>query len=152
MDRLFDFGLYFSTTPALYGNFEASGPYFYLPKLESHLEARLWNERFPRGPSPLGISAGTIKATVLIETLWPHSRWVEILYELRGALRGPQLRKVDDIFSFGSRAPSNDAATVIRIASRSPWTRASRAYSQLLYQDLSPSGRARDGWNAGYIP
>src|SRR6185437_6761306 len=79
---LFDFGFYFfhnATELAARG----SGPYFYLAKLEHHLEARLWNEVFAFAQSELGIPQGTIRATVLIETILASFQMDEILYELR---------------------------------------------------------------------
>ena len=79
---LFDFGLYFfhNARTALENG---SGPYFYLPKLESHLEARLWNDVFVYAQDALGIPQGSIKATVLIETILAVFEAEEILYELR---------------------------------------------------------------------
>src|SRR5882757_8547919 len=79
---LFDFGLYFfHNARALVAR--GSGPYFYLPKLESHLEARLWNDVFVAAQAALGIPGGTIRATVLIETIPAAFEMDEILYELR---------------------------------------------------------------------
>ena len=69
-----------------------SGPYFYLPKLESHLEARLWNDVFVAAQDALGIPRGTIRATVLIETILAAFEMDEILYELRDHIGGPELR------------------------------------------------------------
>ena len=88
---LFDFALY------LANNHEAlarggTGPYFYLPKLESHLEARLWNDVFVAAQDALGLPRGTIKATVLIETILAAFEMDEILYELREHSRRTQLR------------------------------------------------------------
>ena len=79
---LFDFGLYFfHNAKALLER--GSGPYFYLPKMESHLEARLWNDVFVHAQQKLGLKRGTIKATVLIETIMAAFEMDEILYELR---------------------------------------------------------------------
>ena len=79
---LFDFGLYvFHNASELAAR--GTGPYFYLPKLESHLEARLWNDVFVFAEERLGLPKGTIKATVLIETLLAAFEMDEILYELR---------------------------------------------------------------------
>lgn len=99
---LFDFGLY------LFHNAEAalaqgSGPYFYLPKLESHLEARLWNEVFVRAQEALGLPVGTIKATVLIETIPAAFEMDEILFELRDHMAGLNCGRWDYIFSFIKR-------------------------------------------------
>ena len=88
---LFDFGLYvFHNARAAIA--AGSGPYFYLPKMESHLEARLWNDVFVYAQDALGLPQGTIKATVLIETLPAAFEMDEILYELRDHMAGPQLR------------------------------------------------------------
>ena len=95
---LFDFGIFFfhNAKPALA---HASGPYFYLPKLESHLEARLWNDVFVTAQRELGIPLGTIKATVLIETVVAAFEMDEILYELRGHSAGLNIGRWDYIFS-----------------------------------------------------
>ncbi len=96
---LFDFGLYFfHNARELLAR--GSGPYFYLPKLESHLEARLWNDVFHLAQSELAISRGTIKATVLIETLPAAFEMDEILYELREHSAGLNCGRWDYIFSF----------------------------------------------------
>jgi malate synthase len=79
---LFDFGLYFFHN-ARELMARGTGPYFYLPKLENHLEARLWNEVFLFAQARLGLPKGTIKATVLIETILAAFEMDEILYELR---------------------------------------------------------------------
>src|SRR5690242_17256191 len=79
---LFDFGLFFFHNAAAQIE-RGTGPYFYLPKMESHLEARLWNDVFTYSEQKLGIPAGTIRATVLIETILASFEMDEILYELR---------------------------------------------------------------------
>jgi malate synthase len=96
---LFDFAVY------LANNHEAlaragTGPYFYLPKMESHLEARLWNDVFLAAQDALGIPSGTIKATVLIETILAAFEMDEILYELREHSSGLNCGRWDYIFSF----------------------------------------------------
>ena len=96
---LFDFGLYF------FHNFSqlainSSGPYFYLPKMESHLEARLWNDVFVFAQSELGVTQGTIKATVLIETILATFELHEIIYELRDHMAGLNCGRWDYIFSY----------------------------------------------------
>ena len=96
---LFDFGLYFfHNARALLDR--GSGPYFYLPKLESHLEARLWNDVFVAAQEALGLGQGTIKATVLIETILAAFEMDEILYELREHSAGLNCGRWDYIFSF----------------------------------------------------
>ena len=88
---LFDFGLYvFHSAKAQLA--AGSTPAFYLPKIESHLEARLWNDVFAFAETAIGVANGTLKATVLIETLPAAFEMDEILYELRGPHRRPQLR------------------------------------------------------------
>ena len=99
---LFDFGLYlFHNAKASLA--QGSGPYFYLPKLESHLEARLWNDVFLHAQAELGIPAGTIKATVLIETIPAAFEMDEILFELRDHMAGLNCGRWDYIFSFIKR-------------------------------------------------
>jgi malate synthase len=96
---LFDFGLYFfHNAQALIA--KGTGPYFYLPKLESHLEARLWNDVFRFAQDELGIPRGTIRATVLIETILAAFEMDEILYELREHSSGLNCGRWDYIFSF----------------------------------------------------
>jgi malate synthase len=96
---LFDFGLYFfHNAKALMA--KGSGPYFYLPKMESHLEARLWNDVFDFAQQELGIPRGTIRATVLIETILGAFEMDEILYELREHSAGLNCGRWDYIFSF----------------------------------------------------
>jgi len=99
---LFDFGLYlFHNAKAALA--QGSGPYFYLPKLESHLEARLWNEVFVHAQQVLGLPNGTIKATVLIETIPAAFEMDEILFELRDHMAGLNCGRWDYIFSFIKR-------------------------------------------------
>ncbi|MPZ57194.1 MAG: malate synthase A [Rhizobiales bacterium] len=96
---LFDFGLYaFHNAQATLA--QGSGPYFYLPKLETHLEARLWNEVFAFTEETLGLPAGAIKATVLIETLPAAFVMDEILWEMRERIIGLNAGRWDYIFSF----------------------------------------------------
>jgi malate synthase len=95
---IFDFGLYFfHNVKALLER--GTGPYFYLPKMENHLEARLWNDIFVLAQQELGIPQGTIKATVLIETILAAFEMDEILYELREHSAGLNCGRWDYIFS-----------------------------------------------------
>jgi malate synthase len=96
---LFDFALFLANNHEALAT-HGTGPYFYLPKLESHLEARLWNEVFVAAQDALGISRGTIKATVLIETILAAFEMDEILYELREHSAGLNCGRWDYIFSF----------------------------------------------------
>jgi malate synthase len=99
---LFDFGVFFFHNAAeLIAR--GSGPYFYLPKMESHLEARLWNDVFVYAQAELGIPRGTIRATVLIETILAAFEMDEILYELREHSAGLNCGRWDYIFSFIKR-------------------------------------------------
>jgi malate synthase len=95
----FDFGMYFShNVNQLLA--KGTGPYFYLPKLESHLEARLWNDVFVFAQEKLGIPNGTIKATVLLETIMGAFEMNEILYELKEHSAGLNCGRWDYIFSY----------------------------------------------------
>ena len=96
---IFDFGLYFFHNARTLLE-KGAGPYFYLPKLENHLEARLWNDVFVMAQKELGIPQGTIKATVLIETILAAFEMHEILYELRKHSAGLNCGRWDYIFSF----------------------------------------------------
>ena len=96
---IFDFGLYFyHNAKQLLDN--GTGPYFYLPKLESHLEARLWNDIFVCAQQFVGVPVGTIKATVLIETIMAAFEMDEILFELKDHSAGLNCGRWDYIFSF----------------------------------------------------
>ena len=129
-----------------------SGPYFYLPKLESHLEARLWNDVFVHAQDALGIPRGTIKATVLIETCSAAFEMDEILYELREHSAGLNAGRWDYMFStikkFRQRPefllPDRDAGH----DDRPVHARLHRAAGQ----DLPPARRLRDGRHGGVHP
>lgn len=95
---IFDFGLYFFHNVKTLLE-KGSGPYFYLPKMESHLEARLWNDIFVSAQEKLSISQGTIKATVLIETILASFEVDEIIYELKEHMAGLNCGRWDYIFS-----------------------------------------------------
>jgi malate synthase len=95
---LFDFGLFFFHNAAALLE-RGSAPYFYLPKLESHLEARLWNEVFVAAQEQLGIPVGTIRATVLVETIFAAFEMEEILFELRDHSAGLNCGRWDYLFS-----------------------------------------------------
>jgi len=103
---LFDFGLYFFHNAQRRLD-KGTGPYFYLPKMESHLEARLWNDVFNLAQDQLGIPRGSIRATVLIETIMAAFEMDEILYELREHSAGLNCGRWDYIFSFIKRFRRN---------------------------------------------
>src|SRR3970282_298535 len=94
----FDFGLYFFHNAKARIK-QGSGVYLYLPKMESHLEARLWNDAFVSAQKGLGVPQGTVKATVLIETILATFEMEEILYELREHSAGLNCGRWDYIFS-----------------------------------------------------
>ncbi len=148
---LFDFGLY------LFHNAErllerGTGPYFYLPKLENHLEARLWNDVFIFSERVLGIPHGTIKVTVLIETILAAFEMEEILYELRDYITGLNAGRWDYIFS-AIKKFRNRADVVFpdraQITMTVPFM---RAYTELLVHTCHKRGAHAIGGMAAYIP
>ena len=148
---LVDFGLYFyHNAAALLRN--GSGPYFYLPKLESHLEARLWNDVFRYAQDALGIPAGTIRATVLIETLPAAFEMDEILYELREHAAGLNCGRWDYIFSF-IKTQRHDPAAILpdrsQVTMQQPCM---RAYTQLAVRTCHRRGAYAMGGMAAQIP
>ncbi|NJL50748.1 MAG: malate synthase A [Blastochloris sp.] len=148
---LFDFGLYaFHNAKATLA--EGSGPYFYLPKLESHLEARLWNEVFLHAESALGIHRGTIKATVLIETLPAAFEMHEILHELRDHIAGLNCGRWDYIFSFVKKLANNNAFILPDRSQVVMGKAFLKAYSQLLIQTCHRRGAFAMGGMAAQIP
>jgi malate synthase len=108
---LFDFGLFFFHN-AKEQLARGTGPYFYLPKMESHLEARLWNDVFVRAQEKLGVPRGSIKATCLIETLPGAFEMDEFLYELREHSAGLNCGRWDYIFSFIKKRAQDPAAVL----------------------------------------
>jgi malate synthase len=148
---LFDFGLFF------FHNAKAqlargTGPYFYLPKLESHLEARWWNDVFVFAQERLGIAQGTIKATVLIETLPAAFEMDEILYELREHSAGLNCGRWDYIFSFIKKT-GLDAAKVLPDRSQVTMDKAFlKAYSLLVIKTCHRRGVHAMGGMAAQIP
>ncbi|WP_404470009.1 malate synthase A [Sutcliffiella horikoshii] len=148
---LFDFGLYFfHNAKVLQEN--GSAPYFYLPKLESHQEARLWNDVFVFAQKELGIEQGTIKATVLIETITAAFEMDEILYELKEHAAGLNCGRWDYIFSFIKKF-RNDPSFLL--PDRSQVTMAvpfMRAYTQLVIQTCHKRGAFAIGGMAAQIP
>eukprot|EP00475_Leptophrys_vorax_P007090 TRINITY_DN1446_c0_g1_i1.p1 TRINITY_DN1446_c0_g1~~TRINITY_DN1446_c0_g1_i1.p1 ORF type:complete len:546 (+),score=158.99 TRINITY_DN1446_c0_g1_i1:163-1800(+) len=105
---LFDFGVFFFNN-AKYLVEQGSGPYFYLPKMESHLEARLWNDVFEFSQSYVGLPVGTVRATVLIETILAAFEMDEIIYELRRHSAGLNCGRWDYIFSFIKKFKNNSS-------------------------------------------
>jgi malate synthase len=148
---LFDFGLFFfHNAKELVAR--GTGPYFYLPKLESHLEARLWNEVFLFAQGKLGIPNGTIKATVLIETLPAAFEMDEILYELRDHSSGLNCGRWDYIFSFIKKFARDPKAVMPDRASVTMTAHFLRSYSLLLIKTCHQRGAQAVGGMAAQIP
>jgi len=148
---LFDFGLYFfHNAKALMA--KGTGPYFYLPKMESHLEARLWNDVFVHAQAALGVPKGTIKATVLIETILATFEMDEILWELRDHSAGLNCGRWDYIFSYIKKF-RNDPTRVLpdraQVTMTSPFM---RAYSQLVIKTCHRRAVHAMGGMAAQIP
>jgi malate synthase len=148
---LFDFGLYlFHNVNALAD--AGTGPYFYLPKIQSHLEARLWNEIFLHAQAALKIPAGTIKVTVLVETLPAAFEMDEILYELRDHIVGLNCGRWDYIFS-SIKTLQSDPSFVLpdrgQVTMEAPFL---RAYTQLLIKTCHRRGAFAMGGMAAQIP
>ncbi|HKQ18180.1 MAG TPA: malate synthase A, partial [Candidatus Eisenbacteria bacterium] len=148
---LFDFGLYFfHNARELLAR--GTGPYFYLPKLESHLEARIWNEVFLHAEEALGLARGTIKATVLIETLPAAFEMDEILHELREHSAGLNCGRWDYIFSF-IKTRAHDPGALLPDRSQVTMEQpCMRAYTQLVIKTCHRRGAHAMGGMAAQIP
>lgn len=116
---LVDFGLYFFHCARRQLD-AGRGPYFYLPKLESHREARLWNDIFVWAQQELGIPQGTVRATVLIETIPAAFEMDEILYELREHSAGLNAGRWDYLFSIIKKHRNRGPTSSCPTATRSP--------------------------------
>jgi malate synthase len=148
---LFDFGLYFfHNCRRLLA--KGSGPYFYLPKLESHLEARLWNDVFSFSEEALEIPKGTIKATVLIETILAAFEMEEILYELREHSAGLNAGRWDYIFSIIKKFRNREEFVLpdrVQVGMTAPFM---RAYTELLVKTCHRRQAHAIGGMAAFIP
>lgn len=146
-----DFGLYmFHNAKNLLA--KGSGPYFYLPKMESHLEARLWNDVFVYAQDQLGIPQKTIKATVLIETILASFELHEILYELRDHSAGLNCGRWDYIFSFIKKFRNLEGFTMPDRGKVGMNTHFMRSYSQLVIKTCHQRGVHAMGGMAAQIP
>lgn len=147
---LFDFGLYFFHNARRLLD-RGYGPYFYLPKLESYLEARLWNDVFNAAQDALGLPRGTIKATVLIETILAAFEMEEILYELREHIAGLNAGRWDYIFSIIKKFRKHDVLLPDRtqVTMTVPFM---RAYTELLVRTCHKRGAHAIGGMAAFIP
>jgi malate synthase len=148
---LFDFGMYlFHNAAALKA--AGTGPYFYLPKMQSHLEARLWNHIFVHAQQALDIPRGTIKVTVLIETLPAAFEMDEILYELKDHIVGLNCGRWDYIFS-SIKTLRNDPSFALpdrgQVTMEAPFL---RSYTQLLIKICHRRGAHAMGGMAAQIP
>jgi malate synthase len=145
---LFDFGLVFFHN-AREQLERGTGPYFYLPKLESHLEARLWNDAFLLAQDELGVPRGSIRATVLIETILAAFEMEAILQELREHSAGLNAGRWDYIFSVIKRFPDEVLPDRGQVTMAVPFM---RAYTQLLVQTCHRRGAHAIGGMAAFIP
>src|SRR5246127_376061 len=149
---LTDFALYM-TACAQRQLDKGKGPYFYLPKMESHLEARLWNDAFNLAQDALGIPRGTIRATVLIETIPAAFEMEEILYELREHSAGLNAGRWDYLFSIIKKFRTRGADFVLpernAVTMTAPMM---RAYTELLVKTCHARGAHAMGGMAAFIP
>jgi malate synthase len=149
---LFDFGLYL-----LHNGGEllqrGSGPYFYLPKMQSHREARLWNDVFLWAQDVVGVPRGSIRATVLIETIWAAFEMDEILYELREHAAGLNAGRWDYIFSIIKAFSASPSSALLpdraQVTMAVPFM---RAYAQLLVRTCHRRGAHAIGGMSAFIP
>ena len=148
---LFDFGLYtFHNAKELLAR--GSGPYFYLPKLESHLEARLWNDVFLKAEADLGIPKGSIKGTVLIETILATFEMDEILWELKDHSAGLNCGRWDYIFSYIKKFAGDESMLLPDRGQVTMTTRFMRSYSKLAIKTCHKRGVSAMGGMSAYIP
>lgn len=148
---LFDFGLYlFHGGRAAIAN--DSAPYLYLPKLESHLEARLWNDVFVWSQNRLGMPQGTIKATVLIETILAAFEMDEILFELRDHVAGLNAGRWDYIFSVIKKFRDNPGFVLPDRAQVTMTVPFMKAYTDLMVKTCHKRGAHAIGGMAAFVP
>ncbi|MEU6159669.1 malate synthase A [Streptomyces sp. NPDC047130] len=149
---LVDFGLYFFHNARRLLDM-GKGPYFYLPKLESHLEARLWNDVFVHAQDALGVPQGSVRATVLIETITAAYEMEEILYELREHASGLNAGRWDYLFSIVKNFRDCGASFVLpdrnSVTMTAPFM---RAYTELLVRTCHKRGAHAIGGMAAFIP
>lgn len=148
---LFDFGMYFFHQAENLLQ-RGTGPYFYLPKLESHLEARLWNNVFEFAQDELGLRRGTIKATVLVETILAAFEMEEILYELRDHIVGLNAGRWDYIFSVIKKFRRKQGFILPDRSQITMTVPFMRSYTELLVQICHKRGAHAIGGMAAFIP
>jgi malate synthase len=148
---LFDFGLYaFHNAKELLAR--GSGPYFYLPKMESHLEARLWNDVFIKAEGELAIPAGSIKGTVLIETILATFEMDEILWELKDHSAGLNCGRWDYIFSYIKKFAGDTSVLLPDRGQVTMTTHFMRSYSKLAIKTCHRRGVSAMGGMSAFIP
>jgi malate synthase len=148
---LFDFGLYFFRNAQRLLD-KGSGPYFYLPKLENRLEARLWNDVFNLAQEELGLPRGTIKVTVLIETILAAYEMDEILFELRDHIAGLNAGRWDYMFSIIKKFRNQPDFAFPDRAQVTMTVPFMRAYTELLVRTCHRRGAHAIGGMAAFIP
>ena len=148
---LFDFGLYFFHNARRLIE-KGTGPYYYIAKLENHLEARLWTDVFVMAQEELGLPRGTIKATVLIETILAAFEMEEILYELRDHIAGLNAGRWDYIFSVIKKFRNRPGFSLPDRAQITMTVPFMRAYTELLVKTCHGRGAHAIGGMAAYIP
>jgi malate synthase len=148
---LFDFGLFFWHNASRLLE-SGSGPYFYIPKLESHTEARLWNDAFEYAQDAIGVPRGTIKATVLIETIPAAFEMDEILFELRDHIAGLNAGRWDYIFSIIKCFRSRDDFVFPDRAQITMTVPFMRAYTELLVRTCHRRRAHAMGGMAAFVP
>jgi malate synthase len=148
---LFDFGLYFFHNARRLLE-KGTAPYFYLPKLESHLEARLWNDVFVHAEDALEVPPGTIKATVLVETILAAFEMDEILYELRDHSAGLNAGRWDYMFSIIKKFRHRPEFVLPDRNSVTMTVPFMRAYTELLVETCHRRGAHAMGGMAAFIP
>ncbi len=147
----FDFGVYLQRNAERLLE-RGSGPYLYLPKLESHLEARLWNDAFVLAQERLGLPRGTIRATVLVETILAAFEMDEILYELRDHSAGLNAGRWDYIFSVIKKFSGRNDFVLPDRAQVTMTVPFMRAYTELLVRTCHARGAHAIGGMAAFIP
>ena len=148
---LFDFGLYFFHNARARME-RGTAAYFYLPKIESHLEARLWNDVFNFSQDALGMLRGQVRATVLIETIWAAYEMEEILYELRDHAAGLNAGRWDYLFSVIKAFRKDRDAILPDRAQLTMTVPFMRAYTELLVRTCHKRGAHAIGGMAAFIP
>ncbi len=148
---LFDFGLHFFHNAALLHS-QGRGPFYYLPKIESHREARLWNEVFNEAEDYIGMARGTVRATMLIETITAAFEMDEILFELRSHASGLNAGRWDYLFSIIKRLGHSSRHLLPDRAQLTMEVPFMRAYTNLLVQTCHKRHAHAMGGMAAYIP